>query len=438
MSHQELSRRQFCIDAGISAAGTVAAGLIPPLGIYNTLNTVGAVINSVRTARDWWIAVPAESRLNRIPVDFPNPGWVESRARQMTSEEQPDLIQIKLSNSINTDGHSDFLRFVVLNNDIFNNPDLGNPGILQRALTEFFSTPPSGNVPLMGDAYIQHVRFAAEALVKKFPENYKGLANKNNHSRDEKSIIEDLVSGKLSDPNISRVALYSLTAVYGPYLTPDIITKNLNIKIHPGWFKDEKTPWWVKVYRKFPKGFPVDESESNGTPTDKALRTHGSDRTVHLWACALTASKLYDPTLRDNIPRLIKAAAKGRTLDEQVENQLREIGFGIEVSETGNFIDENIFKKEPVIRDEDGNPPYQGFADTVVWQDLGADQEGYEVAKMIEYGASPQLIKERLNKPSLNKIPRNITIFHKLGPPNSKRRWFGNGMEFSLLQIRGY
>ncbi len=362
--------------------------------VYSALQSVRVGRMLAAGVANYLIDPTTSSENSKRGIDFPSPGWLEYRNRQGL----PPLVDGR-----DKDGHKNFLMHVALHDKLLNNPDWRNPGILQVALKGYFAaTPVFGHPPLLGDEFNKHLGYARAALQKEFP------------------------GRNVSDENALHLALYSFAVVFSPYLIRDDITspQKLNVPIsHAYWMEhDDQIPWWIKVYGKHPRVYPLDITQCTDSAVDVYNRCLGADRVVHFAQFAWLAH-MYFLALRDKIPEVEKVprAAKiisdflGRDIYDRVQWFMRLSGVALEISESAKWMRERAGIAGPgeMDLDEYNRILATGFFDSTVAQDLWADELGTDFVLDYQKGKKLQELAERLNSAGINSIPQNKTVFSR-------------------------
>ncbi|MCL4338249.1 hypothetical protein M1271_01010 [Patescibacteria group bacterium] len=391
-----ISRREFLEKGALFAGGAFVAGVAADMEVaYQIYNAVAAARTGGRLAAraaNYLIDPTNSSENSKRGINFPSPGWLEYHNRQGL----PPLVDGR-----DKDGHKNFLMHVALHDKLLNNPDWNNPGILQIALREYFATPPIfGHPPLLGNEFNKHLGYARAALQKEFP------------------------GRNVSDENALHLALYSFAVIFSPYLTRDDITspQKLNVPISNAYWMehDKEIPWWMKVYGKHPRVYPLSITQCTDSAMDIYNRCLGADRVVHFAQFAWLAH-MYFLAQKDKIPEIgrVPRAAKimsdflGRDIYDKVQWFMRLSGIALEISESVKWMREKAGIASPgeMDLDEYNRILATGFFDSTVAQDLWADELGTDFVLDYHKGLRLQELVERLNSASINSIPQNKTVF---------------------------
>lgn len=293
---------------------------------------------------------PAVFRLTptqEIPYfsNYPHPGWLETR----TQRTSPSFIDTK-------EGHKEYLRNIVLNDPLFNDPD-HKSGIMQKAYTDlFFSNPPRKH-PLLGTMFLKHIYYAADRLKELFP-------------------VKDFAEPTVE--NVVHTAITSFAALYSPYFSQNEIRDRIGISLDdPG---DDTSIWWLThAYQNIPSVYPED-SANCGSKVDAIYRCEGVDRAVH-FAQHLFIAHNYIYGSYHSLPFINRiplgvffALLLGNNLEEKAKILSHRAGEVWEAMETRDSL------RGYNIIDDNGKPISTGFLDPLVVNDLKANSLGTRIA----------------------------------------------------------
>ncbi|MBI4065211.1 hypothetical protein HY409_02490 [Candidatus Gottesmanbacteria bacterium] len=289
----------------------------------------------------WLMGEPLQEEEQEVP--YPDGGWLETMV--------PDRAAfIKIDG-----GHQDYLRDMCLKNSV-----------LRSALKPLYDDLlylPRSSPPLLGDVFRQHLMNAETTLIA--------------HANTLLAGVE--VQHAPSLENIVHVALFTMAAIYSPYLTRSDVQEILE-KSDLQIPEAQKGSLWIDYdgYR-VPRIFPVDIKEC-GSAADQILRCGGMDKTVHLIQHLFLKYQYfyalrYGLQEKDRVTRLARFISKIGWSNEAKATILDTLGqFAWEFLESIDQI------RSDATTDENGDLIDTGFFDPFVWQDFRANMVGAHYA----------------------------------------------------------
>lgn len=323
-----LSRREFLIGMLGGSAGALAL-LYAPDGFA------------------WLMGEPLQEPEQEIP--YPYGGWLETMVSDRAAF-------IKIDG-----GHQDYLRDMSLKNPV-----------LRSALKPLYDDllySPRSSPPLLGDVFRQHITNAETTLVA--------------HANTLLAGVE--VQNAPSLENIVHVALFTMAAIYSPYLERSDVQKilgNNDLKVPD----EAKGSLWIDYDgNRVPRVFSVDKIEC-GSAADQILRCDGMDKTVHLIQHLFLKYQYlyalrYGLQEKDHVTRLARFISEAGWNDEAKATILDTLG-----QIAWEFLESVDQLKKSATTDENGDVIDTGFFDPLVWLDFRANMVGAHYAGELTRG----------------------------------------------------